>query len=250
MAQKDVHAYGTLAIAKAAGYSDDDAVLLAWSNIETDYSLQVKPWNCLWSNLGLYFHFWPSDKKDLICQVDSDLSKRIIGDEAILSLPSAPLGLIALGIALHGFQDTYFHSTWVGKFSRHNVLPAWSHDKFTPSLPFPYGHSPKPEADIANATWYDPRSNEVIVNNDRVTEALNASARVLGLEYCPSDILAKMYYESYEVRKQKLRDLAGMPNLKFTEIRKEMLNKYRNPFFDAAKAQAEIVRSYLNRNVK
>ena len=78
MAQSDLHEYATLCLAKAAGYSDDDAKLLAWADGETDHTLQVQWYNCPWSNLGLYYHFWPGDKKDLICRVDSELSRWII----------------------------------------------------------------------------------------------------------------------------------------------------------------------------
>jgi len=247
MCQLDIHGYSTLAIAKSAGYSDEDAVLLAWSNTETDKSLQVNWRNVIWSNLGLYFHFLPGDPKDLVVRVDSELSRQIIGDEAICSLPPAPLGVIALGIALHGLQDTYSHNGWVGKFSRHNVLPAWSHDKFTPSLPFPYGHSPKGrEPDIANATWYDPRTNQTINNIDRVESALFATSQVLGLDHTPAGV-SKIFanVEDYEARKQALRELAGMPNLRFSEIRAEMLKRYGAQFKQAAAAQATIIKKYL-----
>ena len=107
------------------------------------------------------------------------MCKRVM-DIARLEHPPASY-LCAYGIALHGLQDSYFHQNWVGKFSRHNVLPAWSNDKFTPSLPFPYGHSPKgKEPDIATVTWYDPRTNSHIVNLERVEDALIATDVALG----------------------------------------------------------------------
>jgi hypothetical protein len=248
MAQRDLHFYATLALAKTAGYSNDDAKLLAWANLETDRTLQVKWHNCAWSNKGLYFHFWPGDPKDLICRVDSVLSRQIMDD--LSSLRPGFRGDITkcrLGIALHGLQDTYSHQNWVGKFSRHNVLPAWSHGKFTPSLPFYHGHSPKPEADFANVTWYDPRTGETINNISRVCDALNASAQVLGIAECPQNV-ADIFIEEddYEARKQALRELAGMPALRFSEIRKAMLAKYKEPFMQAAAAQAKIVKGYLN----
>src|SRR3990167_9661932 len=242
MAQRDLHFYATLALAKAAGYSDEDAKLLAWADEECDYTLQVKAWNCLWSNLGLQFHFLPGDPKDLICRVDSELSKRI------MDFADGPASPIRVGIALHSaVQAPYFHDGWVGKFSRHNVLPAWSHDKFTPSLPFPYGHSPKGrEPDIANATWYDPRTNQTINNIDRVESALFATSQVLGLDHTPAGV-SKIFanVEDYEARKQALRELAGMPNLRFSEIRAEMLKRYGAQFKQAAAAQATIIKKYL-----
>src|SRR3990167_6285483 len=249
MCQLDIHGYSTLAIAKSAGYSDEDAVLLAWSNTETDKSLQVNWRNVIWSNLGLYFHFLPGDPKDLVVRVDSELSRQIIGDEAICSLPPAPLGVIALGIALHGLQDTYSHNGWVGKFSRHNVLPAWSHDKFTPSLPFPYGHSPKGrEPDIANATWYDPRTNSRIVNIERVEAALDATAvAVGGNRVCAIDEIAVIFrrIQDYEARKQALRELVGLPDLRFSDIRREMLAKYGKEYRQAAANQVAIVKGFV-----
>ena len=154
--------------------------------------------------------------------------------------------LCKMGIALHGFQDTYSHQTWVGKFSRHNVLPTWSGDKFTPSLPFPFGHSPKgKEPDIANATWYDPRTNETIANGGRVVGAIAATCLVLGNPNAMDVYQTFANVEDYEERKQRLRDLAGMPNLRFSEIRAQMLQKYRVPFLAAAKDQAQIVKNYL-----
>ena len=254
MAQKDIHAYGTLAIAKAAGYSDEDALLLAWSNTETDKSLQVTWRNVIWSNLGLYFHFVPSNPKDLICRPDSELCKRIIASVAV-SKPQTwrhymAQDLIALGIALHSVvQDPYFHNGWTGKFSRHNVLPAWANDKFTPSLPFPYGHSPKGrEPDIANATWYDPRTNSRIVNIERVEAALDATAVALGgNRVCVIDEIAVIFrrIQDYEARKQALRELVGLPDLRFSDIRREMLAKYGKEYRQAAANQVAIVKGFL-----
>lgn len=243
MAQSDVHGYATLALAKAAKYSDQDSVLLAWSNIETDHSLQVQWWNCAWSNLGLYAHFWPGNCEDLICRVDSELVGRIIGT----AIGNIRHRLCALGIALHGLQDTYFHQNWLGKFSRHNCLPVWSRNTFTPSLPFPYGHSPMAKMpDIANATWYDPRTGDTVVNKVRVELALEATAKVLGLEEVPLAIRAIFWHQpDYDTRKQKLRELAGMPYLRFSRVRAEMMKKYGKEFTAAAKEQARIVKEYL-----
>lgn len=254
IAQSDLHAYATLCIAKAAGYSDEDAVLLAWADLETDYTLQVKTWNCFWSNLGLEFHFWPGDPKDLICWVDSELSKLVthhVAFNMIIEPPYKDLQkLCALGIALHGLQDTYFHQNWVGKFDKHNCLPLWAKQKnrFIWSLPFPYGHSTKGlEPDIANAVWYDPRTQQTIVNLDRVIYALRATARILGLSEIPDGVIRIFYNEpDYDMRKQNLRELAGMPDLRISKIRKEMLKKYGAAFGTAAKEQARIVKDYLN----
>ena len=249
----DLHELATLNIAKAAGYSDEDAVLLAWANGMTDrcdgmgFHTQVNALTCLWSKAGLYFHFWPSDKKDLICRVDSELSERITKPLRLAPRYSSPVGLCYCGIALHGLQDSYFHSNWTGKFSRHNVLPAWANGKFTPSLPFPYGHSPMGKIpDVATATWYDPRTSEIIKNGDRVKAALEATARTLGLAELP--LAVEMIFSlqhDYEERKKSLRELAHMPKLRLSEIRKEMLKKYRVELMQAAKAQARIVEDYL-----
>jgi hypothetical protein len=246
MCQSDTHG-ATLNLALEAGYSPEDAKLIYWANLETDRTLQVKWHNCAWSNKGLYFHFWPGDPKDLICRVGSELSRRIMMHvNGYLCDGMEADKIIARGIALHGLQDTYSHQGWVGKFSRHNVLPAWSHGKFTPSLPFPYGHSPKPEADFANATWYDPRTGETIDNRKRVNGALAATGHVLGLTEIPLEILTILNFESdYELRKQRLRDLAGMPDLRFSEIRKDMLRIYGLEFEQATAAQAKIVKEYL-----
>ncbi len=271
--QKDCHFYATLCLAKTAGYSDEKAKLLAWANEECDYTLQVKAWNCLWSNLGLYFHFWPGDnnnpkpqpvvdyrygfwgqqlkesleRKHLICRVDSELSRQII-DEAIEAerAENDCNALCRLGIGLHGLQDNYSHDGWVGKFSRHNVLPAWSHDKFTPSLPFHYGHSPMGKTpDIANAVWYDPRTGETIRNRYRVFDAISKTGEALGITSPPE--IYKIFADvgDYERRKQKLREFAGMPDLRFSEIRKDMLRIYGLEFEQAAAAQARIVKEYL-----
>ncbi len=142
----------------------------------------------MWSNLGLCFHFIPGDPKDLICRVDSELSRRIMMQFKVYRCVT-PFAFCKLGIALHGLQDTYSHQGWVGKFSKHNVLPAWSHDKFTPSLPFPYGHSPMGKTpDVANAIWYDPRTNAIVTNVHRTVIALQRTAAVLGLGELPLKI--------------------------------------------------------------
>jgi len=241
----DMHELATLNIAKAAGYSDEDAVLVAWADGETDHSLQVKWWNCPFSNLGIFYHFIPSAPDNLICQPDSELSRRII-DGAKSNPPWSIERKCAVGIALHGLQDTYFHQNWAGKFSRHNVLPAWWNKKFTPSLPFPYGHSPKGlEPDIATATWYDPRSNETIINRERVFDAIAATCRVLGNPDAKDVFRIFADVDDYEKRKEALRKLAGMTNLSFSSIRAEMLAKYKKLFTEAARVQAEIVKDYL-----
>ena len=217
--------------------------------METDHTLQVKPWNCLWSNLGLYYHFLPSAPDNLICRVDSELIKLITKPLYLVPRYSSPVGLCYCGIALHSaVQDPYFHSGWVGKFSRHNVLPAWSKERLTLNIIPPYGHSPMLKIpDVATATWYDPRTSEIIKNGDRVKAALEATARTLGLAELP--LAVEMIFSlqhDYEERKKSLRELAHMPKLRFSEIKKKMLKKYRVELMQAAKAQAQIVRDYLN----
>ena len=262
MAQKDIHAYGTLAIAKAVGYADEDAILLAWADDESDYTLQVKPWNCLWSNLGLQFHFWPADKKDLICRVDSELSKRIANDVSIVAEgiklcsggTAKPYMLCRIGIALHGLQDTYSHQNWIGKFNDYNVLPAWSREGIHLNwLVPPYGHSPMGKTpDIATATWYDPRTGKTINNKARVEAALLATSQALGLECTPkhismvfADVEDTKDIGDYVRRKQKLRNLAGMQHIHFSKMRADMLKRYGVQFKAAAAAQAKIVKEYL-----
>ena len=215
--------------------------------METDYTLQVKAWNCFWSNLGLYYHFLPSDPKDLICRPNSELSERIIKPLYLKPRYSSPVGLCSCGIALHGLQDTYSHQNWIGKFSRHNVLPAWSKERLTLNIIPPYGHSPMLKIpDVANATWYDPRSGETIVNLGRTYKAIEATAQVLG--GCDFTRVWSIFQNEpdYDKRKKALRDLAGMSDLSFASIRAEMWKRHKVPFMQAAKAQAKIVKEYLD----
>jgi hypothetical protein len=186
------------------------------------------------------------------------LSRRIIDDVLgtalkIHGLNSSvawtPLGLCALGVALHGLQDSYFHQNWTGAFSRHNVLPAWSKERLTLSIPFPFGHSPMGKMpDIANAEWYDPRTGETVVNIFRVWDAIDKTASVLGASTDKYKEIIDIFTDvkDYDARKQALRDLAEMPFLHFSKIRKEMWRKYKQPFMAAAEAQAKIVKEYLN----
>jgi len=256
MGQRDIHFYGTLAIAKAAGYSDADAKLIAWADEETDYTLQCQWYNPhRWNHYGLCFHFWPGDKDNLICSPDSELSKRIITNVTHDHLTEQ--GLCAIGIAAHGLQDSLFHRGWVGKFSRHNCLPLWSKNKFTPSIPFPFGHTALAKIpDIASAMWYDPRNGQTIHNRSRAIPAAVATAKVLGTGDIPAIIRIFAHEDDYETRKRrlrndydtrkrKLRNLAGMPDLRFSDIREGILKKYGKVFMAAAKEQAKIVKEYL-----
>ena len=249
MGQRDIHFYGTLAIAKAASYSDADAKLIAWADEETDYTLQCQWYNPhKWNYYGLCFHFWPGDKENLICSPDSELSRRIITNATCGHFTEQ--GLCTIGIALHGLQDSYFHQSWVGRFSKYNCLPVWSKNKFTPSIPFPFGHSPLAKIpDIASAMWYDPRNGQTIHNKSRAILAVNATAKVLGMDDTKDDIKDITFIfareDDYDTRKRKFRSLASMPDLMFSDIREEMLKKYRKPFMAASYVQAKTVKNYL-----
>jgi hypothetical protein len=99
--------------------------------------------------------------------------------------------------------------------------------------------------DVANAVYLDPRTGNTIRNTDRIFGAITKTGQVLGIRSLPEIYRIFADVEDYDLRKQRLRDLAGMPDLRFSEIRADMLKKYKEPFLQAAAAQAKIVRDYL-----
>jgi hypothetical protein len=142
--QQDMHFYGVGFLAMAAGLSKDDAFTIAYASQYVDDSIESSPMNCgdfmfdpvrtahnglgavKWTvqrKIHMPFHFLPkgplTSKPDAFVTVpNSPLAKQVIG--RALTEDDHTDRMIALGIAMHTYADTWAHSGFVGKEDARN----------------------------------------------------------------------------------------------------------------------------------
>lgn len=147
--QKDVHYYGTYALARGAGLKpdvcrtiaycsqgvddnpDEETIILAdgtpVNKIATAHhfyqfeNLDIDDQCAVW----LPFHFLPGNEgsnflKRLICRMDSDLASEIV--EHSLSLARQRFGVALMGITSHVYADTFSHYSFSGISSPTNKV--------------------------------------------------------------------------------------------------------------------------------
>ena len=233
--QKDMHFACFLALLKAAGWSDEDALLSAWANQATDVYAQVG-WNFLWSKLGRDCHFVPGDDPDnpLVCTANSKLVQ-LIWDRADTRIQK--------GLAGHAFQDSWSHDGFIGACSRVNSPPKWDKPGWWPH----YGHCGYLRApDNAVAEWMDTRRNRPVRNHCYFQYCIEAMGRRLGIEdEVHDDIYAGLEIANYDKRKAYWLKLAGFPGLSWTTLNKTMWPKHKEEFKYAMARQKNIVQTWL-----
>ncbi len=137
--QQDMHFYGLGFLAMAAGLKKDDAFTIAYASQYVDDSIESDPMNCTdfmfdpvrtahnglgavkWTvqrKIHMPFHFLPkgfltSQPDAFITEPNSPLANQVI-DRALSESDQADR-MIALGIAMHTYADTWAHSGFVGK---------------------------------------------------------------------------------------------------------------------------------------
>ncbi|MBN1449351.1 MAG: hypothetical protein JXA28_15605 [Bacteroidetes bacterium] len=137
--QIDMHYYGLGFLARAAGLPEKDALTLAYASQYVDDATESTPMNCgdfmfdpvrtahnglganSWTvqrKIHMPFHFIPPEpltsKPDaFITQPDSPMSQRLL-DRARTETDHESK-IIALGIAMHTYADTWAHSGFAGK---------------------------------------------------------------------------------------------------------------------------------------
>ncbi len=189
----EFHYYGTYYLCRRAGIPPEDSFLISYSSqfvddnitpyvIETsrgDYPVQVTMDYQWWGGKGdgkttIPFHFIPGVYQE-------GAEKRLDGtghrDMATPGSPQAKELFIAalktrnpyrIGIALHGYADTWAHQNFIGKNHPLNRI-------YPDSIIPPVGHAQVREMpDQLDLTWEDPRlkeSERKVVNGERVLAA-------------------------------------------------------------------------------
>lgn len=156
--QKDFHYYGIYVLARCAGFSEDDAYIIAYSSQYVDDSTESEPINVgdfvfdtvRTAHIGLKsyawgvqkkvfipFHFLPpvslrnsTGKFSYVTKPGSNFAKRLL-DEACRD--NSNLKLYRIGIALHTFADTWAHQNFSGRRNAENDVEAiylWKNKKW------------------------------------------------------------------------------------------------------------------------
>jgi RHS repeat-associated protein len=144
--EKDFHFYAVYYLARAAGFAPADARLLAWSSQYVDDYEHTQPLTANFSTLGGFHFLSPT-------QVAKNITRRSAGHGEVVSVveqvasqePVEPENrialanlnraiavqgsrsrkLIALGIALHSWADTFSHAGFTGTPDPRNQRPGW-----------------------------------------------------------------------------------------------------------------------------
>lgn len=247
MCQKDIHYYATRCIAKEAGYSDEDAELIAWANVQTDtckgfgFHTQVNPITYLWSKAGTYFHFLPGDdpERPEMTTANCWIAQKLV------KMATSP---IEKGIALHSLQDTWSHQNFYPKCTRENNTQQWA--QWWPH----YGHSAMIKTpDILAADWYDGRIGQNVINRERFRYALRATYTALAENganvgaWSQSSEAMKILSDralDYEARKAAWATASGI-RASASKTDKEMWAEHIAEFKAAAKRQKQVVQEWL-----
>lgn len=247
--QKDNHYHAILALCIRAGYSPDEARIVAFSNYQTDCTAltQVKrPWQLWINNPGRFFHF--VEGKSGVVEANSDRVRDLVLNIPVLvdngiSYAATPDRLIALGIALHAFQDSYSHAGFVGRLDKRNEMglkTSW----WRRAIPH-YGHTQMGlHPDRCEVTWTDTRTGEVRVNAEIFTDCMFELFNLIkpaALMVVIADITDVCLVQDYDERKAIWAMQAKMPDIRFSAIQADMWKQHGKAFKAAAKRQKEFL---------
>jgi hypothetical protein len=253
--QKDVHFYLTYAMARSAGIRPQAAKEIAWANQYTDdlkeaelYGIQTQCNVGNWGNRQIQlsvlvpFHFIPGGKPT--SKWPWEVTENNVRARALVEASMTrdrKLRRCAMGIALHGLQDTFSHQGFSGWREPGNSCGTWY---LLPNVGHAdAGHDP----DVAHLTWKDPRTGKHIRNYWRVMRAAHATfsalARYNGFAEIDSEWpgLKKKVAKVFKVkddkkRRQQLAKLAGNPRMRYSTIKGATENRC-GPLFVRAAAE-------------
>lgn len=246
--QKDIHFYGTLAMAVKAGIEPDIALQIAWANQFTDDCTDASEYGTVtqcksltnWAdpvvqeNVIIPFHFVPGGEGENPWIVQAN--RRAV--TALMPTMLDPTDIFRLGIALHMVQDSYSHQGFSGWEEKGNERNSWWYLNWLPAI----GHTQVGVApDVTDGVW---RENGVQVDNSsRAFWSLEAG--VSWLRTYATDRSQEIDYEQlgidtagvcesagYENRKQMFRDMAGLPDVRYSRLD---AIKWHQPFIEAAR---------------
>jgi RHS repeat-associated protein len=146
--EKDFHFYAVYYLARAAGFAPADARLLAWSSQYVDDYEHTQPVTLDFRTLGAFHFLSPATVRERrVCQGPAygepqcewhlAMSEDPVMPEneiarANLNRAAESGSLVALGIALHSWADTFAHSGFTGLRNARNQRPGWVGDPRTP----------------------------------------------------------------------------------------------------------------------
>ncbi len=252
--QKDFHFYVTYALARGAGIGAKAAQEIAWANQYTDdlteaqlYGIQtqvgtISNWGDRQIQLSVLipYHFIPGGVpgSDWPWEVTENNPRARALVQASMTR-ARDVKRFALGIALHGLQDTFSHQGFSGWRESNNSCGFWY---LLPNI----GHADmRHEPDVVDHTWTDPRTKKRIINRPRALRAAKETFNVLagynGLTPPASKWanlkkkLTEIFKEkSYDKRKQRLAKLAGKPGFRYSKLTKRAQEKHGEIFVRAA----------------
>lgn len=248
--QKDVHFYLTYALASRAGLTPDDAAKIAWANQHTDdltkaelYGIQTQSavlgnWSDrqIQRSVLVPFHFLPGDDIGHPWSVTPNSSRA--RDLIRAALPD----VFQFGIALHTLQDTFSHQGFTGWDEKFNACFPWYYiQSGIPNI----GHAEmQATPDIANASWYDPRSGRLINNTERVLDcAWRTWLELLRWpNHCKEESWSAVEMQletilqlnSYDERKAELRKLSGDEEIRCSALNEKFQSVHGQDFIRAA----------------
>lgn len=180
MAKPEFHAAMTHWLAIKAGIPSGEAEEMAWAAMYPDISDLTKSAtpNAMDPLCQIYaiqpFHFVPGKAYGLpsVCIAGS-------GTALDITLESFRVGgIIQMGIALHAYQDTWFHQGWSGLWEAVNDAEGDLVATLAPAI----GHAKVrdiPDNVTLDWRWQDPRNGNWIDNRGRAREAAEASWKIL-----------------------------------------------------------------------
>lgn len=266
--QKDMHFYMTYAVARRVGVEADKACKLAWADQFTDdltqaasYGIQTQTKVDLSGNWAdgqiqltvlVPFHFVPGE--DHHAPWTTTPNCRIAGD--LIDAASTSGNTLRFGIALHALQDTFSHAGFSGWREKANSCYEKSHPL---SIVHNIGHAEMGTIpDEVHRVWIDPRSGDEIDNRKRAMACARATFDAIVCHLQPdvdpgqwcdlqSDLQPIFEMSSMGDRKDSLRSLAGVPELRYRDVTRDFSSLYDTDFPRAATDHLSLFLTYLNR---
>lgn len=252
--QKDVHFYLTYLLAIKAGVEPEEAEKIAWADQYTDdlteadlYGIQTQSallgnWSDRQIQLSVLvpFHFLPGEGRDHPWVTTRNCPR---ARKLVITAWSAK-DPFQLGIALHVLQDTFSHEGFSGWQEEVNACFPWYYvESAIPNV----GHAElRAIPDVVNYVWTDPRDGRRVDNRQRAMAAARVTFDFLSKFYNPQipksvwqDLKAELRQafkiQSYDERKQRLRDLAGSRDIRYSEVNQRLKPVHRDEFILAAR---------------
>jgi len=252
--QKDVHFYLTYLLATKVGIAHEDAERIAWADQYTDdlteaelcgiqtQSAIVGNWadRQIQFSVLVPFHFIPgADPEHPWVTTRNNARAR-----KLVTWAGRSKDPFQLGIALHGLQDTFSHEGFSGWQEEVNSCFPWYYiESALPNV----GHAElRAIPDVVNYVWTDPRTGRRIDNRRRTMAAARATYGFLAKFFNPGidpaiwqgleeKLREAFAMESYDQRKQCLRDLSGNSAIRYDEVNRRLEALHKGDFIQAAR---------------